>query len=345
MKNISIESEIPPITNKAKKNSGEKYYPDANRFLQDAVFVPAHAYSKLKELALEEPWSLGGKNNDAVLKSYFKYTFFKAILDKKYKLSADSQAFVINTGLVGEVAYDPIYAVFVRNPQPKKQPLALLGFFVGGNRLEPTLWGFGKNYDKSYFPEEPERIDYLEESNTIDVRKLKQLSLGNNHIIVDNFSRFPLEFILKGLPGELEAKVKELHSKLKTLYKKDEMRKSLTDDLRELMKTNSAWVNEMNYLLTRSIDRAIARVEWNRATAIPTYYPTNDVLTFLLPLAFQPQSEHECFDLALAVSYGGHGSVDATYKAYTVFTLEMAFNNARLVNRPASDWLRPEVIS
>jgi len=58
-------------------------------------------------------------------------------------------------------------------------------------------------------------------------------------------------------------------------------------------------------------------------------------MNFLLPLALV---DVQTPDLALVVEMTASGNLLAP----TVFTMEMAYTCARLVNRPESDWLRPE---
>ncbi len=90
-----------------------------------------------------------------------------------------------------------------------------------------------------------------------------------------------------------------------------------------------------NYQLKISIDGAIQhalrRVERNYRTAVPQFYKGN--IQLLLPLCMADRAQA---DLALAVKDEGE-----VYIAYTCLTLDMAYNNARLIAKPDSDWLEP----
>lgn len=80
-----------------------------------------------------------------------------------------------------------------------------------------------------------------------------------------------------------------------------------------------------------AIDHALKRVRRNYKTAVPQFYQGR--LQLLLPISMtKPASA----DLALAVER--HQDV---YRAATCLTLDMAYNNARLLARPDTDWLRP----
>lgn len=89
----------------------------------------------------------------------------------------------------------------------------------------------------------------------------------------------------------------------------------------------------------QAVNHAKFRVEQNYKAAIPQFYwPTRDdsdpgKLQLLLPLCLEDISRA---DLALSVERAG-----AVYRAATVLTLDMAYNNARLIARPDKEWLEP----
>lgn len=89
------------------------------------------------------------------------------------------------------------------------------------------------------------------------------------------------------------------------------------------------------FALRSVLDGAIAaakrRVRRNYKTAIPQFYRGR--LQLLLPLCLV---RPERADLALVV-----GRENQVYRASTVLTLDMAYNNARLVARPDTEWLDP----
>ncbi len=83
--------------------------------------------------------------------------------------------------------------------------------------------------------------------------------------------------------------------------------------------------------LDTAINRAEQRVIRNYKTAIPQY--NRGKIQLLLPLCLSDPSKA---DVALVV-----GKEDAVYKAYTILTLDMAYNNARLLTTPDREWLVP----
>ena len=89
--------------------------------------------------------------------------------------------------------------------------------------------------------------------------------------------------------------------------------------------------------LRRAFEEAIRlaerRVRRNYKTAIPMYSPARDRIQLLLPLCIISKQRA---DLALLVD-----PYEQVNMGWTVLTLDMAYNNARLLARPDSEWLVP----
>jgi len=87
--------------------------------------------------------------------------------------------------------------------------------------------------------------------------------------------------------------------------------------------------------LSGALDIAIARAEQrvlrNYKTAIPQF--NHGRIQLLLPICL---SDPRKADVALVI-----GKEGAVYKGYTVLSLDMAYNNARLLTRPDREWLNP----
>ena len=90
-----------------------------------------------------------------------------------------------------------------------------------------------------------------------------------------------------------------------------------------------------------ALDIALSRVAWNYKTAIPVYYVTDHKLSLLLPLALEKKG---VIDVALVCEHKlDEASGVNNYVGRTIFTLQMAYNNARLITRPDSDWLMADM--
>jgi len=81
------------------------------------------------------------------------------------------------------------------------------------------------------------------------------------------------------------------------------------------------------------INRAKKRIEANYKTAVPQWYRGR--IQLLAPLYL---TNKDIPDLALALSLSDDRS---QYYGHTCLTMEMAYNNARLIARPESFWLQP----
>lgn len=84
-------------------------------------------------------------------------------------------------------------------------------------------------------------------------------------------------------------------------------------------------------LFNGAVDLAKKKIEANYKAAVPQFY--DDQICFLLPICL---TNTEKADLSLAVRWH-----DGYYTGHTCLTLDMAYNNARLIACPNSDWLNP----
>jgi hypothetical protein len=89
---------------------------------------------------------------------------------------------------------------------------------------------------------------------------------------------------------------------------------------------------EVSKHLTGAIDEICKRVKINYKLAIPQYY--NNTFQLLLPLYLVDDKKP---DLAIVVERVN----DQVYSAATCLTIGMAYNNARLIVCPHSEWLQP----
>lgn len=91
---------------------------------------------------------------------------------------------------------------------------------------------------------------------------------------------------------------------------------------------------ELRRQLKGAIDDVTKKVRTNYKIAIPQYY--DGKVQLLLPLCLTSGSPNP--DLALVISKVPNQDI---YSAKTCLTLKMAYNNARLIVKPQSEWLKP----
>ncbi len=289
-------------------------------------------YSTVTEMlarhALEERWHFGQaadlQHPYPILENYLRYTFVR--LQKQGRVldyhgdAGDWAAF--NTGLVDNL-YDPIYSLFQAN-RKAAQPWVFFDFCVPGKG--PS----GKQLTAVFDPL-PEPATYFSSNFDMLLDTSRDLHVDYEHVILDGVreDRIPEEFLERHVPRGFSWK--------EYGHLDREERAAI---LGELAAAIDADVQCMRGIKNRFEDAKVLgekRTRWNFKTAIPQYYPRFDAMSLLLPLALV---NDEIVDIALVVTRNPSGS----YQGRTVLPLDWAYQNARLVCRPDSDWLTPEMV-
>ncbi len=278
---------------------------------------------KLKNLSLSEKWFYGTKetpNYYPILDNYLSYTFYR-LTQEKGKIVENNEFSAFNTGLVDK-RYEAIYALFKKQNR-STQGRAFWDFCIAGEEYS------GKTLVANFRPL-PERATYFKSINDMLVDTMVgEPSLDYQHIIVENTDRLPLQFLEDNCPAGFAWNDP---SKLNYLNKKKYFK-----DLGEAIENDTRTYRYIKGRLNDSLILALKRIEWNFKTAIPMYFPTRNQMSLLLPLSLV---DDEIVDIALVVEKTKSGS----YLGHTILPLDWAYNNARLVCRPDSDWLVAERI-
>ena len=286
------------------------------------------AIKQLAEKALPENWYYGTSEDDPgtypILKSYFLYTFERLLAedeenscdaDWEHKILIKDRNAVFNTGLVDRL-YEPIYAVFNRNLNETSDRKWCFCSFVKSNDKERQQLTriFGTNL--------PAPAHYYNSSSELVYNIGAKIGSYSWDHFIGHCDRLPKDFLIDNGP-----KFDYEHISGKSDYKR----------LAELIKADGRCMNRIKNRIQDATEHAIKRVRWNFMTAIPIYYPGQKQISLLLPLALVDEDK---IDVALVLE----ATKDA-YIAHTILTLEMAYNDARLITRPQSDWLAAEKIS
>lgn len=114
-------------------------------------------------------------------------------------------------------------------------------------------------------------------------------------------------------------------------YPIDVYYKHILDDERNKSRLPKDFLNSDNMIniLNGAIDTMKKRVSANYKLAIPQYY--DGKIQLLLPLCLMSDNKA---DVAIAVT-----KKDNCYQGHTCLTLDMAYNNARLIAKPENNWL------
>ena len=282
------------------------------------------AIETLKNMALPERWTYSVEDENypsPILAKYLKWTFVKLMKEDKILYSNGYASF--NTGLVDRF-YKPIYAVFDKN-KFNKQPWHFIDFCVAGSSTVAAR----KLTDN--FSRLPERASYIQNFDDVIYDPSLPVDVNWEHIILENIDRMPTELLRQVCFGSFDV--------LDPSQINDNDKARYYDELRNVLEANPMRLSIISSMMGMAVETAKHRVAWNYKTAIPVYYPTDDSVHLILPLALNI-NEPEEISIALVMTKTPSGR----YRAVTIFTLDMAYSNARLVTKPSSDWLIAESI-
>ena len=107
--------------------------------------------------------------------------------------------------------------------------------------------------------------------------------------------------------------------------------KHILDDEKNKNRLPQEFLNSDNKIniINGALDTMKKRVSANYKLAIPQYYEGK--IQLLLPLCLMSDNKP---DVAIAVT-----KKNGCYQGHTCLTLDMAYNNARLIAKPESNWL------
>ncbi len=287
-------------------------------------------YELLARTALKERWHFGDDDSDVpqdypILKNYLTYTFYRLHTSDGIVVSSGESGTwaTFNTGLV-DALYDPIYALFKRNVYRQEPFWRFYDFCIPGKGTS------GKTLT-SIFDPLPDSARYFDNNFDMILDTDRDIHVDYDHVISDGIARgrFPDEFLSANRPRDF---IWEEYTKLA-----EPERREFLNRLSEAVKRDTRCTRAIKNRLEDAKELAEKRTRWNFKTAIPQYHPRFNVMSLLLPLALV---DDEQVDIALVVTKNPSGS----YQGRTVLPLDWAYQNARLVCRPDSDWLVPNRI-
>lgn len=318
-----------------KKQKGKSWvlcllgFASAERYLSLYVYVEDWK-SVLDELAglackgEEWDWPSSKAPNKYILKRNLLHTFYKVWLDGQ--IVEENGEALFNTGHV-DGAYDDIYCYLRKNTHEDFYNRKWeIGFFACRAKGEK-----GKKLNGMFksFPKAPSYRD-IGRSEDREYDPQKELFCDYDHIISDNLDRLPAGFLRNRLCYDMELNDlleacmegnKTAFSKAKRIIKADDyrgehLRRDIQNGLEDAVKTMQKYAR------------------WNSQVAIPMYYPRTNRISLMLPLKLRGGSS-EPFDVALVVERLANGN----YQGQTILTPEMAYQDARQIRRPYSEWL------
>lgn len=300
--------------------------PKSDRLFDWAYLPLPESLEELRSAALEEAWEFPGTvpnphRPHPILYSYLVHTFGRLVHQDRVLVNDAGNLASFNTGLV-DSRYEPIFASFGLNSHG--HPVwRLLGFCTPGEGPlgQNLIRNFRKLPETAYYFDDASELLYDVHAGTPD--------LSLTHIITERTSRWPLDFVKKHLPQGFSGVPHSFPSPGQSA--------DFFCSLGEAIRRDDSTYRDYQGRLRQALDLAVKRIRWNFKTAIPHYYPREKKVQLLLPLCIVADNQ---VDLALAVEKTESGR----YLGHTVFTLDVAYQHARLICRPDSDWLVPKEI-
>lgn len=320
---------------KAAKGSGYEYYLNfigsdkekAKDCFADKIFFEdiEKSVNELALLARKERWCYhNSKDKHIILKIYLQYTFYQVYAQNKLMVDEKSGFACFNTGLKSQ-EYEDIYAILIKNKSAKiPQEYIFQGFAIAASQ------GLGKVIIEHFNPL-PAKATYVNDSNQLFFDTQADIHTDIRHIILDNIDRFPIDFLHQMvLPFKEEKKIMDQIEKENSSF----MREKLFAKFEKCLEKNETIFALIKISLEASISKAIRMVNYDYRNALPSFFPTRNVMSLMLPLEFTKKDEVEAVLLIEKTPSGN-------YQGQTILTLKQCYVNARLISPLDNSFLDP----
>lgn len=277
---------------------------------------------QLAAMAAPEPWDFSGsgQQNYVILREYLLHTFSRLYREGKVRESPREACF--HTGLKTEQGTD-LFAFFVpAAPNPYGTRWTFSSFSPWEQARKKGIWE----------GEPPEKADYgQEEMPPYDPRGV--IAPEYAHILVDNITRLPCEFLARC--WEQDDAVRKLWQETADFPRGSAAFRAQLRKIGGYLQKNPPLFREVCRRFDRAVQKTVSLLRDNPRWAVPTYYPTRQVMEWLVPLSLGGNG----VDMALLLEKTENG-----YTAPTVLTLPMAYMNTRLLGRMEDSWLTVDAV-
>lgn len=250
-----------------------------------------------------------------MLRSYFNHMFDKVVEDGLLSIHPDGQSAVFHTGLLTRSDQD-IYAVFVPNEREDAQDWFFRGFSTrDGLGLGDLLAAYEELPVRPRFIVRAEQAFYAPQSGAPEC--------DWHALICENISRIPRQLIHDA--SEDRILLPDMRDVGKDAFMDclDEAAQRLRSDAG--MDALVAWFES-------ALDRSLDRLHMDYKIAVPAWHARDKCVALMLPLQVRQRDTN----VALAVAWDED---QGCYVGLNLLTMEMAYNNARLIARPEATWL------
>ena len=319
-------------------------FSNAGKYFENHVRITdwRNLLDELSEMALYEKWDWEGSEYKIILKRYLQYSYYKAWLDGIIVKSGNGKNQLFDTGLVDK-SYNSIYCVMGRidpdeDYRGREWAFSYFATQYGG--------AHSKEINKliTVFPKAPKyfKNDKLQE---IVFNPDYDVVADYDHIIIDNLGRLPIQFIKDHVASDPELlRMAEEYEQNKNMRALEDLKNALDAGRREGKVDNREKIfRDIEDKIKKAVEVAKKYCRWNYKTAIPIYYPRNNGISLILPIKLQDAKDAQDMqdsqalqaDVALVVQE----LETKRYQGETIITMEMAYQDARQICRPNSEWL------
>ncbi len=285
--------------------------------------------ASLAKLARKESWCYrNSRDKHIILKIYLQYTFYRLYSQRKILIDKESGFVSFNTGLVTP-EYDSIYGVMIVNHSNAiKEDYIFQGFTIAGSQ------GIGKIIVERFSPL-PEKATYVDNPADLFPERDMRIHTDFHHILLDNIDRLPLPFVSNICAPFPECKrIVDMIEKEKNDFRIDRLYNSLKDRIGK----NDFLYSLLRASLENSIDKGIAMLHDDYRKFLPSFFPTRNVLSFMVPLTFGRDASKVETVLLIEKTPSGN------YQGQTILTLKQCYVNARLIAPLDNTYLSADAI-
>ncbi len=296
----------------------EKYY-----HFGRLIFTPSSNGDKflaeLSQLAMKEKWnSVKANSKNDILRSYITHTLDKLFKEDAEEMEVENKKvqefknkLYFNSGLLNRRYFRQIIIcgekIVIKIPGLGKRQLTLIKnpeAYVETDKVITCV------FDGNEFPVPGIANYFANDDKTIAIFNTKYKIVTNDkHIFEDGVKR-----------GRLPKYSEEYNACADDETEKDQLLARIARDF------------------DSAISRAVLLAERNYKLALPQYWPETGKMQFLLPIYLGEREETDIPQCALVLSLDETGRT-TVYRGTTILTLEMAYNNARLIAKPDAFWL------
>jgi hypothetical protein len=187
----------------------------------DFVFIPdfLDKIQELADMAEEEDWRYKDSSfnkpghPNPMLENYLSYSYKRLVEERKIKISDDKNSTCLNTGLLSRNNQEEIYLLMSKNFLPDKKQYWHFGKFVKGSNKDLLITFGGKL---------PDMCEYFTDPTVLMFDARKEIEIDYDHIIDDNFERFPENIQLRDkyeVRNLLFAATNRIRERIKRNYK------------------------------------------------------------------------------------------------------------------------------